>query len=324
MVLTAIAAYLLIKKPHSELNTNDPYLKEREFAYKDFENINYISLKRPEYPILVFKKTGRKWIINNKWEANEQTMNGLIQVLSKMEMKYVPPKSMLKTISEDIKKNGIEVKLYSDSVKLERHYFVGSEFGDGTDTPVLMANGKQPFMMSLKGLDGSIRRRMNFNLPEWRTKVIFQEVPEKLKKISVEYPQDPTSGFTLLRFNNDFKVFDHAGKEVLIKNPNANTISAYFDFYNNISGESNETENPERKNIVKQPVFALIKLVSVDNIERKYSFYSALDMVSESKTQSPNSIDPDNRFFVTTYDNNFVMGQQRVLGKLFQSIWYFF
>jgi hypothetical protein len=325
VVLAAFAGYLYYNKLTSESSDfQDPFLAERSFAFKAFDKIAYISLKRPKYPTLVFKRNGKKWRINEKWDANEQTMNGLIQVLSRMEMKYIPPKSMLKTIQEDIKKNGIEIKLYSDSSKMEKHYFVGSEFGDGTDTPVIMANGKQPFMMELKGLDGSIRRRMNFDLPEWRTKMIFSENPDKLKKITIEYPQDPSSGFTLLRFNNEFKVLDFEGKEVVIKNPNANTISAYFDFYSNIGGESNETENPERRNIIRNPAFAVIKLVSVDNMERKYSFYAAMDIVSDVKTLSPNSIHPDNRYFVATHDNNFVMGQQRVLGKLFKSIWYFF
>jgi hypothetical protein len=325
LVVSAIAYFMVNRQPKDMLEQiDDPYKIQRDFAYPEFEKINYIYLKRPKYPLLVFRRKGNEWIINKRYPASEETMTAFINVLKRMELKYIPPNSMLQTIQDDIKKNGIEVKLYSDSVTLEKHYFVGSEFGDGTDTPVILAKGKQPFMMQLKGLDGSIRRRMNFDLQEWRSKVIFNENVSKIKKITVEYPQEPQSGFTLLKFNDEYKVLDYENKEITIKKPNQKTIEAYFDFYTNVRGESNETENPERKLIESKPKFAIIKIVSVDNLERRYYFTAMMDMVTDVKTTSPNRIDPDSRFFVSTYDKNFVLGQQRVIGKLFQSVWYFF
>ncbi len=325
ILLSSIAGYMLYNRSKNMVQeTEDPFKEQRSFAYTDFDKINYIHLKRPRYPLLVFRRNGAEWIINNKWPVNQETMIGFIAVLKNMDLKYIPPKTMNKTIDEDIKKNGIEIKLYTDTTSLEKHYFVGSEFGDGTDTPVVMAKGNQAFMMQLKGLDGSIRRRMNFDLGEWRTKVIFRENVAKIKKISIEYPQEPSSGFTILKYNETYKILDHQGKVIPVKKPNQKVIEAYFDFYTNIVGESNETENPERKTIEVQPKFATIKLVSEDNLERKYNFYAAQDLIEEVKTTSPNQIDPDMRFFVSTYDKNFVLSQQRIVGKLFQSIWYFF
>ncbi|HMP29197.1 MAG TPA: hypothetical protein PKD85_06340, partial [Saprospiraceae bacterium] len=152
----------------------------------------------------------------------------------------------------------------------------------------------------------------------------FKENVTKIKKITVEYPQEPQYGFTLLRYNDQYKVLDYENKEITIKKPNQKIIESYFDFYTSVRGESNETENPERKVIEARPKFAIIKIVSDDNIERRYRFYAVLDMISEIKTTSPNKIDPDSRFFITTYDQNFILGQQAVIGKLFQSVWYFF
>ena len=325
VVIAAIAVTMVRKQPKETIDeVADPYKTQRSFAVTDFDKIQYIHLKRPRYPLLVFRRIGQEWIINNRYPASVETMNSFIAVLKNMDLKYIPPNSMLETIEKDIKKNGIEIKLYSDTSNLEKHYFVGSEFGDGTDTPVIMANGSQPFMMQLKGLDGSIRRRMNFDLGEWRTKVIFKENVAKIKKITVEYPQEPQYGFTLLRYNDQYKVLDYENKEITIKKPNQKIIESYFDFYTSVRGESNETENPERKVIEARPKFAIIKIVSDDNIERRYRFYAVLDMISEIKTTSPNKIDPDSRFFITTYDQNFILGQQAVIGKLFQSVWYFF
>jgi hypothetical protein len=325
LILSALASYLIWKNRASETtNYVDPYLEKANFAYPQIQDISHISIKRPDYPLLVFRKMGNDWIINDRYLANDETMPHLLAVLQRMSVKFIPPESMKSTILKDIRKNGIEVKLYKDQNQIIRHYYVGTDFGGGKDTPVLMAGGDQPFMLQLAGLDGSIRNRLNFGLAEWRSKIVFRENTSEIKKIKVEYPQDPKSGFTIMRFNDRFKILDNNGSEIKNKVPNQNTLSAYFDFFADIRGESNETENPQRSNISSRPKFAVIKIVSSDNLERSYSFTSAIDLMSDIKTISPNDLHPDNKYFVATPDNNFILVQQRIAGKILKSIWYFF
>jgi hypothetical protein len=324
-VLLGIAAILYFKNnDQSKDNFVDPYLEKANFAYEKIDEIATIYIKRPNYPLLVFKKPSGKWVINDRFPANDETMVHLLAVLQRMKVKYIPPTSMNQTLQDDIKKNGIEVKLFKEDNSLVKHYFVGTDFGGGTDTPVMNSGDNQPFMMQLAGLEGTIRNRLNFGLAEWRTKTVFEENADEIKKIKVDYPQDEKSGFTLLRFNDNFKVLDFQGNELVDKTANQNTIGAYFDFFTNIRGESNETENSNRNAIIKNKPFAVIKIVSSDNLERKYEFIPALDLLTDTRTVSPNDVNPDNKYFVTTYNNNFLLVQHRIAGKFLKPIWYFF
>lgn len=326
LLIILVAGYLVYTQKTKTVDKleDHPLMKDRDFAYKNIDEINIIAIKRPNYPLIVLNRKGDDWVINQKFAANTPTVNHTLQVLKKMQMKYIPPASMKETIAADIKKNGIEVKLFTDSITLVKHYFVGTEFGDGSDTPVLMKGAEQAFMMYLPGLDGSIRRRLNFNMNDWRSKVIISENPDLIKKVMVVYPRDESSNFTAVRYNENFKLFDFQNKEIPNKTPNQNTIAAYLDFFKEIIGESNETENIERPRIVKGIPFAIIKITTDDNLEKEYKFFSLLDLTSEQQITSPKNMSIDNKYFGTTPDNNFILLQHKVVGKLFQPIWYFF
>ena len=115
---------------------------------------------------------------------------------------------MLETIKKDLEMDGIEVKLFVGN-DLVKHYTIGTEFGDGSDTPFVMKGTNQPFMMQLPGLNGSVRRRFIFDIDDWKSKTIFKEDPAMIKKITVAYPNDVNSGFSLIHQTDDFSiVFD--------------------------------------------------------------------------------------------------------------------
>jgi hypothetical protein len=225
-------------------------------------------------------------------------------------------------LQKDIQKNGLEVKLYQGQEKV-RHYSVGTEFGDGSDTPFLMNGEEQPYMMYLPGFDGSVRRRMNFNMAEWRSKIVFEENPDMIKSLEVNYLQDKKSSFTITRFNEGFKIINGEGK-LDSRTVNNNTVSAYLDFYREIYAEYNDTDNPERPNILKTQRFCIITIIYKDNTQRIFDFYSYGDLLGDFVTTSPSDINPDNKFFVLSPEKELFLLQQRVVGKVLQPIWFFF
>lgn len=323
ILAVVVAAIALSGKKSNEPDFADPLLKDRNFAYEDINALTSIVINRKKYPSLVFKKLNQNsWQLNSKYMVNEATMPHLLAALKGVKMKYIPPQTMLQTIKDDIKSDGIEVKLYAGD-ELVKHYHIGTEFGDGSDTPFLMEGSSQPFMMYLPGLDGSVRRRFIYDMDEWKSKTIFSEDPELIKKISVNYPQDKASSFSLFHQTDDFRIVDHNGKTPDRKF-NTNTISAYFNFFTDISGESNESENPERNNILSGQPFCVITLVMNDNSVKEYVLYSMSNLVGDLVITGPRNIHPDNKYFVLMPDGQLLLTQQRVIGKILRPYWYFF
>ena len=324
VLLSLITGYFVINQKKSEDPVFvDPLLKDRDFAVQNMDEIERIAIKRKKYPPLIFSKMEGKWVINDRYKVNEETMPHLLAVLKGVKMKYIPPVNMQKTIIKDIAQNGIEVMLYNGEKEVVKHYFVGSEFGDGSDTPFLMKGSAQPFMMFLPGLDGSVRRRLNYNIGEWKSKIVFEEEVDKIKKIEMNYPQDRTSGFTITKYNDGYKILN-ADNEVTNRTPNQNTMAAYFDFFSYIRGESNESDNPERKRIVASPVFCKLSIVYTDNTTKSFTFYSMGDLTGDFVTKSPGNVHVDNKFFIEMPDGELLLAQYRVLNKIMKPFWYFF
>ena len=323
IVTAGVAAYYLSKGTSKSKELESTTLTaDRGFSFYEIEKITTISLKRKDYPELVFTKKGNEWLINNKFRANMETMKYFITVLKGVTMKYIPPNSMVENLKNDINKNGIVVKLYQGDEKV-RHYSVGTEFGDGSDTPYMMEGGDQPYMMYLPGFDGSVRRRMSFNMAEWRSKIVFEEDPEMIKSLEVNYLQDKKSSFTITRFNDGFKITNGAG-QLDPRTVNNNTVGAYLDFYRDIRAEYNDTDNAERPNILKNQRFCTITIIYKDNNQRSFDFYSYGDLLGDFVTTSPSDINPDNKFFVLSPEKELFLLQQRVVGKILRPIWFFF
>lgn len=323
IVSAAIAFYFLSKGTSKTKELESTMVTaDRGFSFKEIDKITTISLKRKDYPELVFTKKGDEWIINNKFRANLESMKYLLTVLKGVTLKYIPPNSMVPTLKKDIEKNGIVVKLYQGEEKV-RQYSVGTEFGDGSDTPYLMEGEDQPYMMYLPGFDGSVRRRMSFKMAEWRSKIVFEENPDMIKSLEVNYLQDKKSSFTITRFNDGFKITNGEGK-LDPRTVNNNTVSAYLDFYRAISAEYNDTDNPERPNILNKQIFCTITIIYKDNTQRSFDFYSYGDLLGDFETISPSDINPDNKFFVLSPEKELFLLQQRVVGKVLQPIWFFF
>lgn len=323
-VLAVIASvFIFTNKEVNQTASIDPLIKDRDFGYKDIEKLTTIVINRKKYPLLVFKKEGNSaWILNDKFPVNEATMPHLLATLKGLKMKYIPPKSMLETIKKDLEMDGIEVKLFVGN-DLVKHYTIGTEFGDGSDTPFVMMGSNQPFMMQLPGLNGSVRRRFIFDIDDWKSKTIFKEDPAMIKKITVAYPNDVNSGFSLIHQTDDFSILDANGKAPDRK-MNKNTISSYFDFFTELVGESNESENPERKNILKREPFCVITIVMEDNSLKEYVMHSMSNILGDHIVTGPRDIHPDNKYFVLMPNQQLILAQQRVIGKVIRPYWYFF
>lgn len=324
LIILAVTAFFLYKKNGNskEMESKGFAPSESQFAIPDLESIATISINRALYPELVFKRHSTGWKINNRFEANDVTMNYFLAVVKGVSMKYIPPKSAYDNLMADFKKNGIVLQFFDVNGKKLKQYTVGTELGDGSDTPFIMEGANQPYIVHLPGMDGSVRRRMNHNIDEWKSIIIAQEDPNSISKLKVTYPLDTPSSFTIIKKDDGYQLISATGKD-LTDLANQNTIRSYLDGFAEVLGESNESGSGRKDEIIAQPLFAKIEIKRSNGEHKILEFYSFIDMSRGEHTTSPNQVNPDNKFFVNIDKSDFILGQYRVLQKIIKAEWFF-
>jgi uncharacterized protein YxeA len=320
LVILGILAFYLLKQNSG--NYSD-LTKDRLFKVEDINTVQKISLKHPKYPTIVFNKDGQTWKMNNGAEVSEFTFNDFLSLLQKVEVNYIPAKSMTEAIKKDLPKNGIDIKIWDTDGNLIRDYIVGSEMADASGTPFMVRGANQPYVMRIPGFVGSIRTRLVKEMNEWESKDIYTYSAEDIQSVDVFYHRDENASFKIQKNGDQYEVLKHTSSEPTGET-NQKTVKAYLDRYSYIIAEYNDSENPEKENIKSHPIFATITLQLSSGETSKIDFYSYSDIAVNTETKSPKDIHPSNKFFADMSNGEFMLVQQRVIWPIFRTYDYFF
>lgn len=322
LAVCCIAIFFIAKK----WNQTSPGMSfpDREFAYANIEEIHTIEMDRPKYPKQIFTRKGIGWILNDKYDVNDGVFNNFLIVLKKISIDYIPTKAATEVILNDNKSNGIKISLYDKSGKKVRSYTVGTETANGLGTPFVMEGSRQPYIMVLPGLEGSVRRRMTFDINEWKNKDIFHEKAEDLQSFEISYPKDKNSSFKIVHNNNGYEVVNPDVPSAPRRPTNQKTVSFYLDNLKKIEGEYNDENNSNKPEILKFSPFCIVKINYKNGQRKVLNFISYMDLSNGGETTSPNQIHEDNKFFISTSEGQFLLCQYRVLKYVLKPNMYFY
>lgn len=291
------AVFLLSKKDKEQSIGVD--LSDRDFNIENKDDIGRISLKSKNYTELVFTREGESWMINGKIPANELVIKNFLGTLTNLQMVYLPPRESMPVIVEDTKKNGIRLKIYDRQDNLLKDYYVGAHTADDRGTFYLMANSNTPYVMQIKGFDGSIRNRMLYNLDGWRSKSIFNENPDSIQFVEIEYLHDQQNSFAIRREKNGF-VLDKIGEITKFKPTpiNLSIAEAYLNQFKKLDAEANDNENPNIELIKSYEEFALIRVGFFNGNVKTIKLTSKEELEFGKTTRKYSDLEVDDRLFI--------------------------
>ena len=93
--------------------------------------------------------------------------------------------------------DGIKVEIYDLQGKAMKTYYIGGITNDEHGTIMIMEGSEQPYVMHVPSFIGSLRVRYLVKEDEWRDRAVFNEKPEEVQEIKVEYPQQKSESFIL-------------------------------------------------------------------------------------------------------------------------------
>lgn len=290
-------------------------LSDRQFAVEDVSKIGLISIERKDYPKIIFTKNGNNWVLNNGREARNESVNYITSIIHKLKIKYIPNQVGSQKIAGIIKKSGIKVILFDNNKKHLKTFYVGPDLGDGTGTAFLMEGARQPYVMFVPGFQGSIRTRFLFEINEYESKAIFNEVAEDIQSVEVKYPYDKPSSYYIERKTVGYDFYNPYDKLKLPK-LNEKLLDAYLENFSNVVAEYNDANNANKEEILNSKIYCEVILKRKNGTERTVTLYSLPNIEWNENKFSPKEVTEDTRFIAQTNEKQFLLVQQRVMKKV--------
>ena len=193
LVVLIVITTIVLRSNHKSTLTGD----STQFAIKDTQNVTKIFMADMLGKKVLLEREKDGWIVNGKYEANQDRIDLLLETIATIEVKNPVPLSGENNVIKDMASSSIKVEIYMNKRKPFKVYYVGKPTPDFLGTyMVLEARHKVPYVVHKPGLNGYLSEGYFFTEEaEWRTKKIFSYDPADILQIQIQYYKEPDSSF---------------------------------------------------------------------------------------------------------------------------------
>lgn len=295
---------------------------------------------------VLLQRTPEGWNVNNEFKANQSLVNDMLYTLNRMRIKM--PVSIKKSdnIVTQMSSTNTKVEVFQmlprinlfNKIKLFYHekrskvFYIGGVTQDNNGTYILKEGGDKVYVVHLHGFRGFISSRFTANPTDWREHIIFNENMGDIASLKLELNDDPDNGFiinengryqfSMNRLNGQPVEFDTL--RVL------NLMSSFKD----VRFESflYDVDASRRDSIINSPFQERLTLTTKDGKSKSVTTYrmrinADLFEYNEEDLNNPdfdkmiNS--PDHQYALLSENNEFVLIQKFVFGKLLKPADYY-
>jgi len=314
--------YFLVSKD-AEDNTSVK-IEDREFVVDNPDDIHVITVKSKSYPLMHLNRNKNYWVLNEKYKADPIVIKNMLAVLTRMKIKYIPPRPQNDMIYRSVEKLGIEIKTYDKDGKLLSDFIMASNTNDESGTYCLKRGARQPYVMAMPILEGGLRNYFNQPQIDLRDKTVFNFDTDKIVSISVDYLKDKKNSFELSKDKSSYNIKAIGSAAGTSKQVNKNLAYAYIKNFDKLMAEYINQENPEKNLLDGVIPFAKITVRMSDNQGIQLDLFPELDIFDHSvNTRSVDDLGKVESYFVKTGDGEDFIVQHRLISKCLKTIDYF-
>ncbi len=323
ILIIAACAYYFLGRGDNDSSIN---IDSRNFIVENMEDIAFITIKNPGYPLIhLEKKSEDNWILNKKFKASKFVLNNMIGVLSKMEIKYIPTKARNANVIDNLSQVGIEITSFDNNGKILSELIMGDNDNKEGATYCVRKGFKQSYAMHVKVTEGGLRSYFQHNQLDLRDKSVFDINSKDIKSLKMTYPKDKKNSFEISKNGSTFNIeaTDQFGGSN--QNGNSNIIESYIKDYSHVFSEVIRTGDPSLDTISNLVPFAKLEFQLSNGENQIYDFYPMIDMLEKDvNTQTVSDLHKVERFFVFASNNEIYVVQRRLIKEFFKPIAYFY
>ena len=324
-VLAGIAWYV-----KSNNTGNAMPVSQSTYAIDDISRVYQFGMIHPDGRKEIIKRTPDGWTYNGR-KANTRTVNTFLNTVKKLRILYATPTSMKENMLKSLAINKVKVELYDKNMKPLQIFYVGTTANDGNSTFFIKENSNEPHLVGVPGHVGAIRILLIHPESDWYDKTVFDIPQEKIQSVSLEYPNMRNRSFVLTREGNDFSIRPFYPTTPKIQKPmKPEAGRSYFSSFQNLIAEAYEDHPVLRDSLSRLVPFATLTLKEKDgkvHVAKYYPYYPP-DVTDPdrlpAKDRDPNSPIGVNRYFLINENNDCLLTQHRVVGRVLRAYGDFF
>lgn len=294
---------------------------DMDFAVRNTEDIGKIFIADRSGASATLERNGDKWIYNEQYPARQTAVDVLLQTISKLNVLYIPPSQAVDPMVKVIAADGIKVEIYDRNGKAMKTYYIGDVTNNEQGTIMIMEGAENPYVMHIPSFIGSLRVRYMIGDDQWRSRNLFEENPEDIQEIKVQYPQEKSESFILEKTGSaNYSVRPYYSTTPPSKTPLRKGIAeAYLLQFERLGAEAFETNNPIRDSVVQLVPFAIFNMKKTDGSEKQVRFWPT-ETSYDLYTGKPYIV----RYFAEQDEASFLLTQHRVFAPIFRGYSFFF
>lgn len=324
LALLAFAAYYFAQKDGQSDKVRE-IMKERDFLLEDKSDVYSFHITHKSGREYRFERNGEDWTFNKYNKASTPVVESILQIFTKSELNHIPTKKGTENLLSSFDKIGIKVEFFDKEKKEIKTVLVGSDASYGKGTHMMLEGGKQPYAMSIPLINGGFRSRLTYEFEQIYDKEFISYEADELNSVTVIYPKDQSSSFTVINENGKYNVKVATDFQEESKLPvNENRARAYMEGLTSLYIEGWDNSNSKRDSIDNLIPFVEINIDVKDGADREIRLYPFNDFLDKNvHVEEWEQAKRITRYFVAE-DKQFAIGQQRVLKHLLRPYNHFF
>lgn len=288
---------------------------DRNFKVK-LEDVHKIFIaKRTNGETFTLERSGKTWTVNGQWEVSAGAIDNLLEVVTSIELKFVPAAQATDNVVKELGSRGIKVEIYDRSGDKLKTYYIGGVTADARATYAIQEGSEQPMAVCIPQMDGQIRSRFDLTLDDWRSRELFNYTPEQIQAVSVEYPQQRSKSFRLQRQGSGFEVKPFYDNVPPINGKVQNgRVEGYLINFDGLLAESFSNNYAEKDSVRQMMPFSVVTLTDLKGQEKKVAFYPTYRTDTQTGERRSDIVE---RYFADVSTGDWMLTQHRVFEKIF-------
>jgi hypothetical protein len=251
--------------------------KESQFAVRNIDGITKIIMTDIKGTKVTLVHTGKQWQVNGKYEINEEAQGLLFTAIQKMETQYPVPLNAQPVVLKDMARTRTKCEIYTGGDAPSTVYYVGGPTADGTGTYLIMEMEGQmasrPYVVHIPGIDAYLTSRYRTDEDYWRTRWIFRDNDRSIQSVSMAYDQEKQKSFTITKIGSKDSFVIANSDGTVGDQPKQRFIHQYLEFFNGLSMEAYENDNPIKDTILGGQPFCTVTMKRNDNTQIKVEIF---------------------------------------------------
>ena len=320
LLMGAGAAWILLSDDKE--STSNTLGWDRKFAVENIEEVQKVFIAKRSGETTTLTRNGDHWVYNGTHKASEGAVENVLEVVSDVTLKFVPPQAALDRIVKEMATRGIKVEVYGKSDKLLKSYYVGGVTPDARATYFIMEGSEQPMAVEIPQMEGQVRTRFDITGDFWRDRAIFDYQPEDLQSVSIEYPKQRNKSFKLNRKGGGYEVKPfYSNVPPINRSVENGRVEGFLVTLDNRIAESFDSEYAFKDSVRTTIPFSVVYLTDKKGNEKKVTFYPYYKMDTETGQRFTDIVE---RYFTEVNDTDWLLTQHRVFQDVFWSYDSFF